>query len=168
MTVGYGDVVPQTTPGTICVGVLVVVAVLYMSMPVGIIGNAFTQVWQDRDRILITRRVQQHLQKWGYTGQDIFALFFLFDVNGDGALGYQEFRKLVKHLQLDSVLSDSRILALFQSLDTNGDGGIDDHEFIKTFSPAHYHEIYNCVYDCVDEPCSPASEGPMSREISPA
>eukprot|EP00747_Dinoflagellata_sp_TGD_P098970 gnl/TRDRNA2_/TRDRNA2_167607_c0_seq1.p1 gnl/TRDRNA2_/TRDRNA2_167607_c0~~gnl/TRDRNA2_/TRDRNA2_167607_c0_seq1.p1 ORF type:complete len:502 (+),score=71.32 gnl/TRDRNA2_/TRDRNA2_167607_c0_seq1:47-1552(+) len=40
MTVGYGDVTPKSTAGSICVGILVVSSVLYMAMPLGIIGMA--------------------------------------------------------------------------------------------------------------------------------
>jgi len=57
-TVGYGDVTPNTSAGSIIVGILVICSVLYMAMPLGIIGHAFTEIWQERDRILLMKRTR--------------------------------------------------------------------------------------------------------------
>merc|ERR1712190_441267 len=52
-TLGYGDVVPKTTPGYIAIAMVVIITALYFAIPVGIIGTAFGKVWNERYRILL-------------------------------------------------------------------------------------------------------------------
>merc|ERR1719401_2026483 len=85
-TVGYGDVVAQTPAGKLATSLLVLFSALYMSIPLGIIGNAFSEVWSDRDRILLTLRTRNRLLQWGYTARDIPKLFELFDADQNGEL----------------------------------------------------------------------------------
>lgn len=43
-TVGYGDIAPTTLSGRALTGFLVVLSSLYMAIPIGIVGNAFSKV----------------------------------------------------------------------------------------------------------------------------
>merc|ERR1712190_155343 len=78
---------------------LIVITVLYMAVPLGIIGNAFTQTWNDRDRILLTQRTRERLRQWGYEANDIPILFHAFNekdneaenCNEGGCLNIDEF-----------------------------------------------------------------------------
>jgi len=140
-TVGYGDVTPKTSAGNCIIGVLVVVTVLYMAIPLGIIGNAFTDTWQDRDRILLMQRTRDRLCQWGYTAHDIPVLFRITDSNEDGELDLQEFRKLLTQMQVG--FSEERILKLFQSFDKDQSGTVDDREFVNSLFPESYHDIYS-------------------------
>merc|ERR1719480_325837 len=83
-TVGYGDSVPKSVPGYVIVYVLIVFSALYMAMPLGIVGNAFNSVWEDRHRILLLTRAREHFSQKGYTAKDIPELFILFDADRDG------------------------------------------------------------------------------------
>jgi len=139
-TVGYGDVTPLTGAGSCITAVLVVVTVLYMAIPLGIIGNAFTDTWKDRDRILLMQRTRERLRQWGYTAHDIPVLFRVSDSNEDGELDIAEFRKLLMRMQVG--FSEERILKLFQSFDNDGNGTVDDEEFVRALFPEAYHEIY--------------------------
>jgi len=140
-TVGYGDVTPKSSAGSCIIGVLVVITVLYMAIPLGIIGNAFTDTWQDRDRILLMQRTRDRLCQWGYTAHDIPVLFRITDANADGELDIKEFRKLLNQMQVG--FSEERILKLFQSFDDDGSGTVDDQEFVRALFPEAYHEIYD-------------------------
>lgn len=140
-TVGYGDVTPVTGYGSCIIGVLVVTTVLYMAIPLGIIGTAFNDAWQDRDRILLMQRTRDRLCQWGYTAHDIPVLFKISDSNADGELDLKEFRKLLNQMQVG--FSEERILKLFNSFDDDGSGTVDDHEFIKALFPESYHDIYD-------------------------
>jgi len=139
-TVGYGDKTPQSTWGHLVVSLLVVSSVLYMAMPIGIIGNAFTQIWQDRDRILLMIKTRDRLVQWGYTARDMIKLFRHFNTDGDGSLSLMEFRKMMSEMEIG--LSEERVVELFDSIDKDNSGGIDVKEFIQGLFPSAYHEIY--------------------------
>merc|ERR1719399_523089 len=98
-------------------------------MPISIIGNAFTKVWNDRDRILLTQRTRERLQQWGYSAEDIPALFQYFDKNGDGQLQLDEFHLMMREMKLGIV--EERILSLFNTFDADRSGGIDLAEFTR-------------------------------------
>ena len=97
-TVGYGDVTPSTTAGRILAGVLCFLSVLFMAMPISVLGNAawhrvglvprclensdkasrvvhfpaqaMTHAWADRSRILLMTRTRQRLKSYGYEASD--------------------------------------------------------------------------------------------------
>jgi len=147
-TVGYGDITPQTSGGSVITGALVVVTVLYMAIPLGIVGDAFTQTWNERDRILLMQRTRERLTQWGYTAHDIPELFRLSDVNEDGELDITEFRELLRCMRIG--FTDDRIFQLFNSFDQDRSGKVDDREFIRALFPNAYHEIFRS--DSVLEP----------------
>merc|ERR1719498_630068 len=99
-TVGYGDITPVSIGGHCISSCLAVTSVLYMAMPLGIIGHAFTQVWLDRDRILLVIKMKDVLRQWGYGALDIPLLFDIFDSRGEGTLNITDFRKMVNQMQL--------------------------------------------------------------------
>jgi len=139
-TVGYGDITPVSTLGTVIVSILVIMSALYMAMPLGIIGYTFTQIWKDRDRILLTLKTRERLEQWGYAAEDILVLFKLFDADDDGELDIDDFRNMIKRLRIG--LQDDRIVELFAFIDKDSGGTIDDQEFVRAIFPAEYHSIY--------------------------
>jgi hypothetical protein len=140
-TVGYGDVYPVTTGGTLCIIALIIVSLGFMAIPLGIIGGAFTQVWNDRDRILLMQRTRDRLKKWGYSPEDIPLLFEMADEDGTGEVDIDEFRDLIKNMKIG--LSEERIAMLFNSFDEDGSGFIDAREFIRNIFPSHYLALYS-------------------------
>lgn len=128
-TVGYGDTTPISAGGSIIVACLVVSSVLYMAMPLGIIGHAFTTVWEDRDRILLTRRVATLLTQWGYQAEDIPTIFHHYDANADGELSLEEFIGMMQDMRIG--LKEKRMIQLYDVFDQDGSGGIDASEFVK-------------------------------------
>lgn len=145
-TVGYGDMVPQTTAGRMVVAGMAISSVLYMAIPIGLIGNAFNEVWSDRDRIILVQRARYCLTQWGYGAESISQLFKDHDDNGDGELNLTEFRKLMSEMRVG--LADRAITKLFEVFDSDQSGFITDVEFVKAVFPAEYHELYA---DATDE-----------------
>lgn len=139
-TVGYGDVTPESNIGHGIVAVLLVISVFVMAMPIGIIGNAFTETWKDRDRILLNHRFQDRMVQCGYTAQDIAGMFTQFDSDKNGELSLSEFVAMVSDMQLG--LQEQRAVLLFEQLDKDGSGGIDAREFVREFFPTRFNEIY--------------------------
>lgn len=139
-TVGYGDMFPETPIGRWIIGFLVVTSMLYMSIPLGIIGNAFSEVWRQRDRILLMRRFRMRLIQWGYRVYDIPKLFQLFDRDGDGELDFSEFKRMIRDMGLG--LISTRVLELFEIFDHDSSGVVEEKEFVKGLFPDHFHQIY--------------------------
>lgn len=140
-TVGYGDTTPKSHAGSVVTGGLICVTVLYMAVPVGIIGNAFNDTWRDRDRILLVKKTRDRLEQWGYSAQDIPALFRATDPDHTGHLEMSQFRDLITRMQIG--FSEERILRLFEAFDHDKNGSVDDREFVRGLFPQAYHEIYH-------------------------
>mmetsp|Transcript_23579 Transcript_23579/g.42599 ORF Transcript_23579/g.42599 Transcript_23579/m.42599 type:complete len:673 (+) Transcript_23579:58-2076(+) len=140
-TVGYGDKTPESVPGYLIASSLAVCSVLYMAMPIGIIGNAFTQIWQDRDRILLMIKTRDRLLQSGYEAKDLPNLFREYNTEGTGELNIMEFYKMVMDMRVG--LSEERVVEVFNSLDRDGGGTIDEQEFIRAVFPSAFHQIYN-------------------------
>eukprot|EP00928_Gymnodinium_smaydae_P022974 TRINITY_DN19133_c0_g1_i2.p1 TRINITY_DN19133_c0_g1~~TRINITY_DN19133_c0_g1_i2.p1 ORF type:complete len:523 (-),score=88.24 TRINITY_DN19133_c0_g1_i2:177-1745(-) len=138
-TVGYGDMVPVSLLGHLIMTLLVVGGVLYMALPISIMGHAFANVWNRRDEILLMEKTRDRLQAWGYTVYDLHMIFKRFDSNEDYVLELHEFRSMVEEMQLG--LSDRRIVDLFDAFDRDKSGYVDYMEFSKSLFPGHYLEV---------------------------
>merc|ERR1719399_1931038 len=111
-----------------------------MAMPLGIIGHIFTNVWQDRDRILLMKQTRVRLAQWGYTAEDIPDLFETFDQEHTGEVDIFAFREMIQ--TMDIGLHERRIDELFQQFDKDGSGSIDASEFVRHLFPQTFHELY--------------------------
>lgn len=60
-TVGYGDVVPATPAGQAITAVVILCGVLFMAMPITIVGNSFAQVWEEKEAIKVVLKMQELL-----------------------------------------------------------------------------------------------------------
>mmetsp|Transcript_96126 Transcript_96126/g.299883 ORF Transcript_96126/g.299883 Transcript_96126/m.299883 type:complete len:216 (+) Transcript_96126:2-649(+) len=134
-----------------------------MAMPIGIIGNEFTHIWENRDRILLMIRTRERLGQWGYTARDMARLFRHFDEASDGLLHINEFRHMMDEMQIG--LSAERIVELFDSIDMDHSGAIDVKEFIHSLFPSDYCDIYG---QAGTGGRMPSSEEPKRRRASPA
>ena len=83
-TVGYGDVSPVSPAGKVVGSFIMVISVLFMAMPIGVVGNAFTDIWYDRDQILLIKKTRARVAQMGFTAADCHRIFAHFDTNGDG------------------------------------------------------------------------------------
>jgi hypothetical protein len=132
-TVGYGDVVPLSTEGKIVASILIAMSILYMSMPLSIVGSNFTQVWNDRDRILLIEKTRQRLRELGFSHDDVKNAFVAFDTDGSGDIEASEFTQILTEMKLG--LSEDRIIDLFQLFDEDQSGAISFAEFAKSMFP---------------------------------
>lgn len=148
-TVGYGDITPQSTGGIVASSALIVISSLYMAIPLAIVGEAFSQVWKDRERLLLVHRIQVRFLNTGYRAEDIPPMFCGWDDDGDGQITLPEFIHMMRLMELD--ISGPRLVQLFNAFDTDGSGTIDDQEFVRHLFPEEYTELYATV-----EPSSPA------------
>merc|ERR1719387_567174 len=90
-TVGYGDVSPNSVLGKALSSGLILVGVCYMAMPLAIVGNTFTSVWADREKILISEKTKAKIAHGGVDSTLLHQLFADTDVDGSGVLERTEF-----------------------------------------------------------------------------
>eukprot|EP00427_Karlodinium_veneficum_P054141 CAMPEP_0169417270 /NCGR_PEP_ID=MMETSP1017-20121227/63628_1 /TAXON_ID=342587 /ORGANISM="Karlodinium micrum, Strain CCMP2283" /LENGTH=77 /DNA_ID=CAMNT_0009525397 /DNA_START=40 /DNA_END=269 /DNA_ORIENTATION=+ len=70
-TVGYGDITPSTVGGKGTMITLMIISSLYMAIPIGIVGYAFSEVWNNRDRLLLMHRMRDAFLQEGFTADSI-------------------------------------------------------------------------------------------------
>lgn len=138
-TVGYGDMTPTSTVGRCIVGLLMITGVLYMAMPLGIVGHAFTEVWKDRHDILIVKKARSAMAQWGFTAHDIPTLCQVYDTDGLGALNMNDFRRMIHQI---IGMKDESAVQLFFYMDEDGSGTVDDQEIVSHLFPRDYCEVY--------------------------
>merc|ERR1712113_1321846 len=100
----------------------------------------FTQVWKDKDRILLFSITKERLVQWGYSARDIRKLFEIVDDNDNGELDIDEFKSLTEQLRIG--LNDDQIIMLFNFIDEDHGGTIDDEEFVRAIYPNDWIDIY--------------------------
>ena len=124
-TVGYGDVVPSSTVGQLVSVVAIVCGVLFMAMPISIVGNEFTNVWAERELLQVTRSVQMLLKERNLTPAEVALVFREFDQDAgeDASLDQTEFGKALEVMGLH--LSRSRVRHVFNAFDKDGDGFVE-------------------------------------------
>merc|ERR1712151_253471 len=110
-TVGYGNVTPETHSGKFVASVLSIIGVLYMAMPLTIVGTAFDETWKNRDMIILGGLMRQRMLQWGMSEKDLDAMFKHFDDDASGELDIDEFCSMVMEMQ--PALSKGSILQLF-------------------------------------------------------
>merc|ERR1719469_407097 len=155
-TVGYGDTVPRSSLGSIVVGVLIITSVLYTAIPLGMVGKTFTDIWVDRHRILLLRKLYDCLQRSGHTAMDMPALFQRFDTDGSGELDLEEFKHMMEEISMG--LRDDQVVTLFEAFETEGADTINARSLVRTLYPSAYHSMFG----------SKASRQPSTLAISAA
>jgi len=133
-TVGYGDIAPVSDLGRALTTNLIVLAGLYTAIPIGIVGNAFSKVWEDRDRLLLMQHLRQRISRGGYTPRDLAEMFRRLDEDGNGQLSFEEFKALLPMMHIG--MSDTVAFRVFETFDDDGAGSIDFEEFLLGVFPA--------------------------------
>merc|ERR1711920_113784 len=91
---------PSTAVGRVAAAGLMLTSVFYMAIPIGIIGNAFNRVWEDRICLLIVRRTRARILQWGYKPADIPKLFQVFDTQEHGELDVTRFKRMLQLIKV--------------------------------------------------------------------
>mmetsp|Transcript_55282 Transcript_55282/g.103675 ORF Transcript_55282/g.103675 Transcript_55282/m.103675 type:complete len:535 (-) Transcript_55282:136-1740(-) len=137
-TVGYGDFYPVSLGGYVAVSVLTLISVMFLALPVGIIGNEFCACWQGRSRVLLVNRVRKALDKWGFKPKDVQSLFEYVDESGVGSLDVGEFVELISQMRVG--ISVENALQIFMLFDDDKSGTLDYKEFLRHIFPQEHAE----------------------------
>jgi len=137
-TVGYGGTIPVTSAGRVITILLVTMSAIYMAVPIGIVGSAFNQVWENRHRLILTQQVRDRLQNLGLGASDVPSMFA--KCGHDGVLTLVEFQRIVNQMRLG--IDTEKQLELFCWLDIDENGTIEAKEFVHCFYPHEYANVY--------------------------
>lgn len=70
--------------GQLACGLIAVIGLVVIAMPLAIVGSNFTQVWEERRLGVIALEVKKLLVQAGFSANDVFEAFALFDTDGNG------------------------------------------------------------------------------------
>ena len=94
-TVGYGDVTPKTWQGQIFVCVTIICGLIFIAMPLAIVGSTFGRVWDERQLLKLQRHLRQLLAENGIDPNDAVRAFQRMDISGDGTVSFDEFKRIM-------------------------------------------------------------------------
>ena len=133
-TVGYGDAVPNQPIARVVASVAIICGVLVLAMPISIVGNNFSRVWEERDALLLVARLRTNLRERKLTRQDMRFVFNEFQLDeDDGLIGPGEFRLGLRVLGIQ--LSAESVGKVFKVFDTDESGSLDFGEFVTQLFP---------------------------------
>ena len=135
-TVGYGDFYPISLGGYLMVSLLTFVSMIFLALPVGIIGYEFTQAWKQREQMLLMMRIRRSLVKWSYDANDMNILFQYADSDGDGCLNLTEFVELVRQMRIG--LSVDHAVQIFALYHDESQGTMSFAELLRDIFPEEY------------------------------
>ena len=132
-TVGYGDIYPKSGIGRAITIFAIFFAVIFMAMPITIVGNNFQQAWEEREKLRVVEQIQKSMLDHGMGVEEIIGLFSMQDTSGDGSLSYVEFKSMLIGLGIQMKLQDAR--RIYSLFDTDGDGSCSYQEFVRVVFP---------------------------------
>jgi len=133
-TVGYGDVSPISAIGRTINIFAMIFGVLFLSMPLAILGNNFCVVWSERDRITVIARIKETLMHGGVNKKDtLLKAFAAIDTDQSGAVNYKEFAVALRELNIN--LNKKARKKLWESIDLDGSNEVKVSEFADLLFP---------------------------------
>ncbi|KAH8071687.1 voltage-gated potassium channel [Aureococcus anophagefferens] len=167
-TVGYGDVTPLTDGGRIVTVMAMLFGVLFISMPLAIVGNNFCLVWDDKERVIFVEKLKEQLALRGMGPSDMLATVEAMDADGSGMLSFREFLAALNLLEIK--MSANRLAVLWRTLDTDHSGDVSLINFMEVIhrdDPAQL-EILRSQFPSLQEPSAADGDDDAEEEaLSP-
>lgn len=138
-TVSFGDIAPVSAAGKALTTCLIVASSLYMAIPYGIVGSAFSKVWKDRERLILMHQLRRRVSRAGYTPRDLAELFQWLDGDGNRQLSFEEFQEFLPMLRIN--MSEKTVRKIFEVFDDVGEGTIDFASFLLGIFPAQRYYL---------------------------
>lgn len=132
-TVGYGDVTPNSTFGQLLSIFAMFFGVIFLSMPLAIVGDNFTATWADREKVIFVEKMKEIYHKRRIlTVEDMCNEFDIIEKEYEGELSFPEFREhVVDDLKME--VEPTHLKRVFHAIDEDGSGTISFYEFITLF-----------------------------------
>lgn len=137
----HGHTKPKTDLGHVVVSSLLVSSLLFMALPISILGNAFTEIWKERHLIMLGSSLESRLSALGLKARNIPEICTVFDSSGHGELTVTDFQRMCASLHVP--LPKDRAIEIFTQLDRgNGGGSLSPQDLLYRLFPKTYHEMY--------------------------
>ena len=132
-TVGYGDVSPTSWQGQIFVCFVIVAGLIFLAMPLAIVGSTFGVVWDERQVTKLQKHLRQLLAENGIDPSSASQAFEKMDASGDGNIALDEFKGFCQMYKL--TLNEDEIQKVWKALDSDNSGSMSQQEFIDKVYP---------------------------------
>lgn len=132
-TVGYGDVTVTSHVGKLITVIAIVMGVVFVAMPLAIVGSNFTLAWDEKMKLSVVEQVQMHCIDTSISLNGVQRLFIEADQDLSGVLDYAEFRGFMMNLGVRMTPSQAR--KVFHVFDESGNGDISFFEFCHCLFP---------------------------------
>jgi hypothetical protein len=132
-TVGYGDISPESTLGKLLTVPIIVAGILFMAMPISIVGNNFTVIWEERQVLFVVTKIRSLLEHRHLEQEHAVQVFREMDADGDGSLDLQEFRRALSVMGIN--LYSRQLTETFQAFDGDMNGTVNYEEFCERVFP---------------------------------
>jgi len=135
-TVGYGDQVPYTWQGRVVAGLIIIFGILFLAMPLAIVGSTFMDVWKARHVEKLRALVQQLLTENEvlHDASGVALAFLAMDRADDGVVESQEFDDFVRDV-LGFQIAHVAMNDIGCACDTNATGAMNIIEFAALCFP---------------------------------
>lgn len=138
-TVGYGDIYPASVMGKCCNIFAMLFGVLFLAMPLSIVGNNFCNAWVDRDRVTLVAMIRRGLEVNGKSKDEVVGAFDRLDTDGSGSINFKEFVVGVRQLGIVNI-GVKRLHKLWKAIDTDHTGEIMTSELVELVFPGAFDE----------------------------
>lgn len=126
-TVGYGDIYPRTLAGRNVAGIMMLTGIIFLGMPLSIVGQNFVTVWTSKDKILLVEKLQDKFADKGINSKLMMQAFQSFDNDNSGSINLGEFSVGLSSLGID--LSKKELWTMWNEIEHAADGTINYHQF---------------------------------------
>lgn len=130
-TLGYGDYVPQCALAKCLDAIVMCCGLLFMAMPLTIVGTYFWNVWDEKDKVVLVYYFRRSMM--GTSVSALYELFRVIDKDGSGELDLDEFQQAIKALRLP--FTGENVRQLFEIIDVDGSGSFNFMEFMTVVFP---------------------------------
>ena len=126
-----GDNAPETALGKMITAGAMVFGVLFLSMPLAIVGNNFCTTWDDRSRVIFIEEFKMHCLGKNFKRAQLEELFAELDADGSGKLTIKELRIFCSRMHFN--IPNSQLVQVWQTIDVDQSGEIGIDEFCTLF-----------------------------------
>ena len=137
-TVGFGDVYPHTASAKFVTVFAMICGVLFIAMPIAIVGNTFCDVWEHKERVIFVEKFKDKFITTGsknkyMSKKALEKIFAELDTDNSGTLSFGELVTVFRKMETGYQCHVTELRKLWKALDVSGTGAVHREEFFDLF-----------------------------------